>query len=132
MLQRLWFLIWKQRLFKVVFEFPFSSNPTAFLEFLYSDHVKLDEALALELLTQADKYSVPELKKICETYLSRHISPGNYMKIANLSELVEADSLKESVVKYIAKNIKRLKKRQDFNEISDHVMREVIIKLTTK
>jgi len=103
-----------------------------FLEFLYSDHIELDSTLAEELLTQADKYSVPALKKICEEFLSEQLTPENYVKLANLSELVGADFLREAVKNYIAKNIRKLKQRNDFEQISTEMLRDVIVQVTLK
>jgi len=104
----------------------------AFLEFLYSDHIDLDENLALDLIQQADKYSVPDLKKLCEQCLSVCLSSENYVKIAQLAELLDANSLREAAVSYIAKNVKELKERSDFSGISDHMLKDVIIKITVR
>jgi len=103
-----------------------------FLEFLYSDHIELDSILAEELLTQADKYSVPALKELCEEFLSHQLTPENYAKLANLSELVGADLLREAVKNYIAKNIRKLKQRNDFEQISTEMLRDVIVKVILK
>lgn len=104
----------------------------AFLEFLYSDHIKLDPRLAEELLTQADKYSVPALKELCEEYLSRQLKPENYVKLANLSELVGANQLRKATKNYIAKNIKKLKQRKDFDQISREMLRDAIVQVIIK
>jgi len=100
----------------------------AFLEFLYSDHVELNESLALELLQQADKYSVADLKTVCETSLAANITPENFVKIGKIAELVEAVSLRQAVVNYTGRNIKKLKERKDFEEISDSLLRDSIVK----
>jgi len=97
---------------------------------LYSDHIELDEDLALDLIQQADKYSVPDLKKLCEQFLPVHLSPDNYVKLANLAELLDATLLREAAVTYIAKNVRELKERQDFQDISDNILRDVILKIT--
>jgi len=111
------------------------SNPLiklAFLEYLYSDDIELDVNMAQGLLTQADKYSVSELKGLCEQFLIGNISAGNYVHLANLSELLEANKLRDAVRDYIAKNIKVLKIRKDFEEISMDMLRDVVIKVTVR
>ncbi len=102
------------------------------MEYLYSDDVKLNVNLASDLLTQADKFSVPELKVVCEQFLIENISADNYVLLANLSELLEANKLRDAVRDYIAKNIKTLKARKDFEEISMDMLRDVIVKVTVR
>jgi len=104
----------------------------AFLEFLYSDQIDLDEELAFDLIQQADKYSIPDLKRLCEECLSVYISPDNCARIANLAELLDAASLRDATVAFIAKNIKELKERSDFAEISNNMLKDVIIKITVR
>jgi len=102
------------------------------LEFIYTDSIDLNESLALELFQQADKYSVPALKTLCEQYLSTHISPENYVNIANLAEMLDATSLREAAIAFIAKNVKALKNRQDFAEISNEMLKDVIVKIIVR
>jgi len=104
----------------------------AFLEFLYSDQVDLNFNLALELLQQADKYSVPELKRACEEYLAKSLTRENYATIGKIAELVDATSLRQAVVNLIAKNMRTLRKRQDFDDISDNLLRDSIVKFIVK
>ena len=99
---------------------------------MYSDDIDLDVNKAQDLLTQADKYSVPELKGLCEQFLIGKISADNYVVLANLSELLEANKLRDAVRDYIAKNIKVLKARKDFEEISKDMLRDVVIKVTVR
>jgi len=98
------------------------------LEFLYSDHVELDNNLALDLLQQADKYSIGELKNACEKHLVANIEQENYVALGQIAELIGAVSLREAVVAFIAKNIKQLKQRKDFNGISDALLRDSLVK----
>jgi len=104
----------------------------AFLEFLYSDHVELDFHLALELLQQADKYSVADLKTACEAYLAESIRPENFAILGNIAELVEAVLLRQTVVEYIGRNMKKLKQRKDFEQVSDSLLRDSIVKFILK
>jgi len=102
------------------------------LEFLYSDHVELNSNLALDLLQQADKYSVGELKNACEKHLITIIETENYVALGNLAELIGAIALRDSVVAFIVKNIKTLRQRRDFNDISDALLRDSLVKFIVK
>ena len=102
------------------------------MEYLYSDHVELDETSALELLKQADKYSVNELKKECETYLAQNLNTENYVAVAEIAEILDVVSLREATVSYVAKNIKQLRQKKDFGKISDSILRDSIVKFIVK
>ncbi len=86
------------------------------------------------MLKQADKYSIPELQKECETFLSKNIDPENFVLIGQTAELLEAETLKEAVVAYVTKNIKKLKKRTELNlnALSEGFLRDTIAKLDAK
>ena len=99
---------------------------------MYADHVDLNDTLALELLQQADKYSVPELAKACEKHLAENLTPENYVIVSQMAEMLDVVPLREAVVNYIAKNIRQLKARKDFEEISDSLLRECIVKFIVK
>ena len=100
----------------------------AFLEYLYSEDVELNATLAKDLLTQADKYSVPKLKGLCERFLLGYVGPDNYVQLANLSELLEANKLRDAVKMFIKMNLGVLQVREDFEGISMEVLRDLGIK----
>jgi len=102
------------------------------MEFIYTDSIELNESLALDLFPLADKYFISALKTLCEQYLSAHLSPENYVAVANLAETLEVKSLRESAIAYIVKNVKVLKNRKDFEGISDDLLRDVIVKVTAR
>ena len=99
---------------------------------MYSDHVELDTNLAFDLLQQADKYSIDELRNACEKHLVANIEPENYVALGNIAELIGATALREAVVTFIAKNMKKIKPRKDFNEISDALLRDSLVKFIVK
>ena len=103
------------------------------LEYLYSGHVEIDDTIALELLQQANKYSIPdELKTACEKHLIKNIEPENYVALGKLAESVGATSLRDAVVVFIARNMKKIKPRKDFNDISDALLRDSIVRFVVK
>lgn len=52
----------------------------AFLRFLYCNHVILNQENALPVLILADKYNVPNLRKVCLNYAIGHIIPNLSLK----------------------------------------------------
>jgi len=94
--------------------------------------VELDTNLAFDLLQQADKYSIDELRNACEKHLVANIEPENYVALGNIAELIGATALREAVVTFIAKNMKKIKPRIDFNEISDALLRDSLVKFIVK
>ena len=96
---------------------------------MYSDHVEIDDTIALELLQRAEKYSINgELKIACEKNLLKSIEPENYVTLGKFAESVGATSLRDAVVVFIAKNMKKIKSRKDFNDISEALLRDSIVK----
>jgi len=81
----------------------------AFLEFIYCAEVTIpDIETSIELLREADKYSLPKLKKKVGRYLQHQINKENVIRLANLSELHEIDSVKEAALDYIFFNFDAL------------------------
>ena len=95
--------------------------------------MEIDDTIALELLKQADKYSISnKLKATCEKHLVKSIEPENYAALGKLAESVGATSLRDAVVVFIARNMKKIKQRKDFNEISDSLLRDSIVNFIVK
>jgi len=81
-------------------------------------------------LQQADKYSIDQLKFACEKHLIANIGLENYVVIGQTAELIGAVALRDAVVAFIAKNMKTVKSRKDFSEISDALLRDSLVKFT--
>ncbi|KAL3685517.1 hypothetical protein R1sor_003539 [Riccia sorocarpa] len=76
------------------------------LEFLYCAGIP-DEKMAEHahsLLIAADKYDIPVLSKVCESYIATTVSPVNVLEILELSTLCSAISLKETAISVILKS----------------------------
>ncbi len=110
--------------------YPLFYRILAFLGFLYTSQVELNESLALELLQQADKYSVLSLKNLCEKYLKTRIRFDNYVAIVNLADLLDIDSLREIAMKFMMKNLRVIKERPDFAQVSSGILSDIINKIT--
>jgi len=107
-----------------------ASTFKVFLQWIYVESVDdLDPSLALDLFQQANRFGVLELRGLCEDYLIKNINEENYAEIAKVAEVLGANSLRESVVDFIAKNTKILQKRSDFMNLSNNLLKDAIMKL---
>jgi len=95
------------------------------LEYIYCDELKLDEGLALELLTVADKYLLRRLKTLCEKYLVHRITVENVIEVINISDLHGANYLKESALDFMLGNRERIIETQDITRMSKNLLIEL-------
>lgn len=102
------------------------------IEFIYCDEVKLSEELALDLLSLSDKYSLYDLKHICEEVLAKNLSLENFVSRAKVSELFEASFLRQAIVEYGIKYMKDLQERKDLHDLPTEFFIEIIMKLQGK
>jgi len=94
--------------------------------------VELYESLAKDLLEISDKYSLSDLKTICEEYLVPRIKLENFVEMSRAAEMFDAQVLKDAVVEFATKNIKSLEQRSDYIEISKSMLWNIILKFGLK
>ena len=99
---------------------------------MYCNEVELYESLAKDLLEISDKYSLSDLKTICEEYLVPRIKLENFVEMSRAAEMFDAQVLKDAVVEFATKNIKSLEQRGDYNEISKSMLWNIILKFGLK
>jgi len=80
-----------------------SATFQALLQFIYcgDELILTDENIAISLLKQAQKYSLPALRGLCEKFLIGKMSVSNIIKITNISEQEKAEKLTESALTFI-------------------------------
>lgn len=94
----------------------------AMLESMYLGTVKLDEALASELIIQADKYALPELRFLCEFELQKYLSMNNLLRIARLVEKIEAPLLEKKIVEFLSDNYSKLSTSINLSELPNKMI----------
>ncbi len=80
----------------------------AFVQFLYSDTC-MEETLAAhgwELLELADRYEVPALRRVCESWHSGRICAANAIETLQRADAYNAPTLKRKAIEYVAANKK--------------------------
>jgi len=109
-----------------------STTFQALLEFIYcGDELALsDENIAISLLKQAQKYSLPALRGLCEKFLIGKMTVSNIIKLTNISEQEKAEKLTESALTFIYDNFDAIFE-QSGNQPSD-LSNTLLLKLFKK
>ena len=85
----------------------------------------MSDKIAEEIFAVADKFSLPELKKIAEKCLVDHLTVENVIERAELSDIFEATSLEQAAVKFIVNNIDAVFEKSDIRKLPDHLLLKV-------
>jgi speckle-type POZ protein len=70
-----------------------------------SSHCSVFDTLAGKLMAAADKYELPRLRLLCESYLCKHISVNSVSATLALAERHHATELKSVCLKFAAENL---------------------------
>ncbi|GMH09733.1 hypothetical protein Nepgr_011574 [Nepenthes gracilis] len=107
----------------------------AMLHFMYRDTLVTDEELlssslswisslsdsvAAKLLAVADKYDITRLRRLCESFLSKHISVTSVADILSLADLYHATDLKCTCLKFAAENLVAVMHTEGFEYLKEH------------
>jgi speckle-type POZ protein len=109
-------------------------TPAAFktlLRFIYTGHCEVDN-LAEELLVAANKYDIPDLKQICAKELRFQLTVDNAVRLLVLSDLHQAEDLKDGAMRFINKNAAAVMKTpswSNFPKTHQHLIFELYRKL---
>jgi len=107
----------------------FSYKLIAFLEYIYSNQVKLDNKLAMDLFILANKWRYVELERVCEQYLVENLSMENVLEVSSIANSLEIERLGECVLDFIIKNTDRLKENGDLCKFEYTILVDVLLKL---
>ena len=103
----------------------------ALLRFIYTGQCEVGN-LAEELLSAADKYDIRELKQICAKELGKKLTVDNAVDLLILSDLHQANVLKDGVMRFINENAAAVKKTpswSNFHKSHPNLLRELFNKL---
>lgn len=77
------------------------------LEFLYGGHLTKEkvEKHVYSLSIAADKYEIPFLAKFCENQMLKSLNSNNALEVLEISDTCSDQSLKETVLNFIVKNM---------------------------
>ena len=103
----------------------------AFLRFIYTGHCEVGN-LAEELLVAAKKYDIRELKEICAKEMVKQLTVDNAVRFLVLSDLHQAEDLKNGAMHFINKNAPAVMKTPSWSALTKnhyHLMGELYSKL---
>jgi speckle-type POZ protein len=109
-------------------------TPAAFkalLKFIYTGHCQVGN-LAEELLVAANKYDIQDLKQICDKKLRKKLTVDNAVRLLVLSDLHQAEDLKDGAICFINKNAEAVMKTpswSNFPKSHQHLVFELYSKL---
>lgn len=73
------------------------------IRFMYTDKAEKLDSIAGELLIAADRYDLPDLKKMCLKSLESNVNLNNFANSLHVSEKLKIKSLKDAVLKFVIK-----------------------------
>ena len=82
------------------------------MRFLYQNVVELTEQLAIDLYEVSDKYLQKDLAALCEDFLSKNLTLGNFLSMIDFAEKFGILSLKQAILRFIANNLQKIKQSQ--------------------
>ena len=88
----------------------------AILTYMYTGEVNNVDRIAYDVLSKAEKYQLEGLKVICEEALSKMLAAYTVVDVLLLADTHNAQTLRQSCLEFIAKNIVEVKKLSMWSE----------------
>uniref|UniRef100_A0A8C5K1E4 Ankyrin repeat and BTB/POZ domain-containing protein 1 n=1 Tax=Jaculus jaculus TaxID=51337 RepID=A0A8C5K1E4_JACJA len=89
---------------------------THVLYYVYSDHTELSPEVAYDVLSVADMYLLPGLKRLCGRSLAQLLEEDSVVGVWRVAKLFRLARLEDQCTEYMAKVIEKLVEREDFVE----------------
>ncbi|XP_046950763.1 ankyrin repeat and BTB/POZ domain-containing protein 1 [Lynx rufus] len=89
---------------------------THVLYYIYSDHTELPPEAAYDVLSVADMYLLPGLKRLCGRSLAQLLDEDSVVGVWRVAKLFRLARLEDQCTEYMAKVIEKLVEREDFVE----------------
>jgi speckle-type POZ protein len=108
-------------------------TPAAFralLRFIYTGHCQVGN-LADDLLIAANKYDIQDLKQMCAKEMVKTLTADNAVEFLVLSDLHQANDLKDSAIRFIIKNAEAVTKTSSWSDLLN-THPNLIIELSSK
>uniref|UniRef100_A0A8C8YWZ7 Ankyrin repeat and BTB/POZ domain-containing protein 1 n=1 Tax=Prolemur simus TaxID=1328070 RepID=A0A8C8YWZ7_PROSS len=86
------------------------------LYYMYSDHTELPPEAAYDVLSVADVYLLPGLKRLCGRSLAQLLDEDSVVPVWRVAKLFRLARLEDQCTEFMAKVLDKLVERQDFTE----------------
>lgn len=97
-----------------------------FLQFFYTDRVKLTEANISEVFKLADKYNVAKCMAVCKKFMVNTLTDDSILKRYELAIQFNQFDLKGALEKVIAVNVRAILGSAEFLKCSRSVIRRIL------
>ncbi|KAE8609951.1 hypothetical protein XENTR_v10011960 [Xenopus tropicalis] len=91
----------------------------AVMEYLYTNHVTLNNIIALEVLTSAVEYGLNDLRKLCVEFISKTLTVELGCEALQAAVTYGQTDLKQKCLAFIERFTEEIIKTQSFRELSD-------------
>nr|XP_034577384.1 probable zinc metalloprotease EGY1, chloroplastic [Setaria viridis] len=109
------------KVFKAVLHFIYRDNLVNDDELsASSSHGSVFDTLAGKLMAAADKYELPRLRLLCESYLCKHISVNSVSTTLALADRHHAMELKSVCLKFAAENLSAVIRSEGYDYLKDN------------
>jgi hypothetical protein len=95
------------------------------VEFIYTDFVEMDGDCVVELFTAADKYDLPRLKYLCETFMIANLNLDNACTIMDTAERFHADMLGKECFRFIIENFWDINTTDGYTALPSPLIKEI-------
>ncbi|WCJ21534.1 ARM repeat protein interacting with ABF2 [Euphorbia peplus] len=95
------------------------------MRFIYTGSVDVDIEIAQDVLRAADQYLLEGLKRLCEYTIAQDISVENVSLMYELSEGLNAVSLKEACILFILAQVDKLSSKPWYSQLIPHIVPEI-------
>lgn len=85
-----------------------------FVDFLRTDRVTDPNGNAADLFILGDKYAIPQLKSVCEQFLSQNIREDNQTRLLQLVTSIRSDMIEKALLMFLQdKNVSNAQKKKN-------------------
>ena len=85
----------------------------------------MDDKISQEVFAVADRFTLPDLKKIAERCMIENLTAENVVERAEIAEIFEALSLERATIKLIINNIDEVFAKSDLRKLPDGILLKV-------
>lgn len=96
------------------------------LEYIYTDHVKIEVETAIELFIAADIYQLGRLRDMCCTVVRRNLNAENAGPLLQNAEDNHCQVLRDACMSYIVENFDVVSKTDGIKQVSHGLLLEIL------